>query len=409
MVFEIGGVGVDKLEKEFGTPLYVYDKQQIIDNIKDLKTNITYDQLKIKYACKANTNLAILNLVKEQGLGIDAVSMGEVFLALKAGFNPSDILFTGDNSTEEEFAYCVKNNVPLNIGSLFQLDLFGKLYPNKEVLVRLNPDVGAGHHHHCITGGPKSKFGIYINQLEEAKKIAQKRNIKIAGIHSHIGSGILEPEVFMQAMNIVLEQAQYFDNLDMIDIGGGIGVPYTQDEKPINLKKLGEQITQRMEEFNKSYGKKVDLYIEPGRFVVANAGYLLVKVVNKKHTPAFQFIGVDSGFNHLIRPMAYGSHHQIINGSKLNHLETEEAIVAGNLCESGDIFSKINEETAPYTFKKVDYQDILVIKEAGAYGFSMASHYNSRLLPAEVMCYQGKARLIRKRETLEDLLRGQTL
>lgn len=409
MEFSIGGVSVSELDKQFQTPLYVYDKAQIIKNIQDLKQHIQYPLLQIKYACKANTNLSLLKLVKEQHLGIDAVSMGEVFLALKAGFKPENILFTGDNSTEEEFEYCVQNNILLNIGSLFQLELFGKKYPGKDVLIRVNPDVGAGHHDHCITGGPASKFGIYIDQLDEAKKIAKNCNLKIKGIHSHIGSGILDTKVFMEAMNIILDEAKYFENLDIIDIGGGLGIPYREGAAPLDLKSLGSMITKRMEEFNKSYGKQITLFMEPGRFIIANAGYLLVKVVNKKKTPLYEFIGVNSGFNHLIRPMAYGSHHRIINGSNMDAAEFDNAIVAGNLCESGDIFTKIDEQNAPYKIAKVKYGDILVIKDAGAYGFSMSSQYNSRPRPAEVMIDGKKAVLIRERETLENLLKGQML
>ncbi|HCL56890.1 MAG TPA: diaminopimelate decarboxylase [Spirochaetia bacterium] len=409
MELKIGGVSVGELAEKFGTPIFVYDEKQITKNIDDLKKSITYPKFKIKYACKANTNLAVLKLVKEAGLGIDAVSTGEVFLAQKAGFKNEDILFTGDNSTEEEFQYCKDNQIALNIGSLFQLELFGKKYPGSVVMIRLNPDVGAGHHDHCITGGPESKFGIYIHKADEAKKIASQYNLKIKGIHSHIGSGILDPEVFMEAMNIILDEAKFFENLDVIDIGGGLGVPYHEGQKPLDLKLLGDKITKRMEEFNRSYGKEVTLYMEPGRYIVANAGYLLAQVVNKKSTPLYHFVGVNSGFNHLIRPMAYGSHHRIVNGSKIDSDVWEEVMVAGNLCESGDVFTKIDEKNAPYKIQNPEYGDILVIKEAGAYGFSMSSNYNSRLRPAEVMACEGKASLIRKAETFEDLLRGQII
>lgn len=406
MEFKIGSIPVGQLAKDFGTPLYVYDQAQIEKNIEDLKSVLKYPRLKLLYACKANTNQEILKVVKAHGLGIDAVSMGEVFLALKTGFKPQDILFTGDNSTEEEIAYCMDNNVPLNIGSLFQLELFGKNYPGKEVLFRVNPDVGAGHHDHCITGGPESKFGIYIHQAEEAKKIAARYNLKIKGIHSHIGSGILDTDVFMQAMNIVLDEAKYFPDLDIIDIGGGIGIPYAAGVAPINLVELGERITNRMLHFSKEYGKEVDLYMEPGRFIVGNAGYVLAQVVNKKETPKYKFLGVNTGFNHLVRPAFYGSHHQIFNGSRMDSKEMEEVLVAGNLCESGDIFTKVDGKNAPYAIAKAEYGDILVIREAGAYGFAMSSNYNSRLKPAEVLVGGNQARLIRKRQTLDDLLEG---
>jgi diaminopimelate decarboxylase len=405
----IGGVSVGKLAEEYGTPLYVYDREIIEKNIDSLKKGIPYPKLKIKYACKANTNLSLLKIMREKSIGIDAVSMGEVFMALEAGFRGEEILFTGDNTTEEEFEFCVKNGVPVNIGSLFQMELFGKKYPGSEILVRVNPDIGAGHHDHCITGGPDSKFGVYIHKVEEAKRIAEKYNLKIKGIHSHIGSGILETDVFMEAMNIVLEEAKHFEDLDIIDIGGGLGIPYEEKESPIDIESLGKRISERMEAFNKEYGREITLYMEPGRYIVGDAGFLLMKAVNKKSTPLFNFVGVNSGFHHLLRPMAYGSHHQIVNGSNMDALETEELVVAGNLCESGDIFSRLNGQKAPYKMGKVSYGDILVAKNAGAYGFSMASNYNSRLKPAEVLTYKGKSELIREGERLKDLLKGQVL
>jgi diaminopimelate decarboxylase len=288
------------------------------------------------------------------------------------------------------------------------MELFGKQYPGSDILIRVNPDVGAGHHDHCITGGPSSKFGVYIHKVDEAKRIADKYNLKIRGIHSHIGSGILETDVFMEA-NIVLEEARYFEDLDIIDIGGGLGIPYEEKETPIDIESLGRKISERMEAFNAEYGKEVTLYMEPGRYIVGDAGFLLMEAVNKKSTPLFNFVGVNSGFHHLLRPMAYGSHHSIVNGSNINAEETEELVVAGNLCESGDIFSRINGQKAPYRMGKVEYGDILVAKHAGAYGFSMASNYNSRTRPAEVLTFQGESRLIRERESLEDLLRGQDL
>ncbi|HOJ49503.1 MAG TPA: diaminopimelate decarboxylase [Spirochaetota bacterium] len=406
MIYTINNIKVTDLAKDFGTPLYVYDGNRIEENIKDLKNSISYPKLSIKYACKANSNLHILKLIKENGLGLDTVSYGEVFLGLKAGFAPEEIIFTGDNTTEEEFEYCVKNNVMINIGSIFQLDLFGSLYPNSKIMIRINPDVGAGHHDHCITGGPASKFGIYIDQIDEAKKIAKKYNLKIVGIHSHIGSGILDVDIFIEAMDIILNEAKKFDDLDIIDIGGGIGIPYYEHDKPIDIKLLGAKITNKIESFNKEYKKEVNLYIEPGRYIVGNAGYLLAEVVNKKKTPLFNFVGINSGFNHLIRPMAYGSHHRIINGSNYNSEKKEFVMVAGNLCESGDIFTKINGEKEPYKIDEIRYKDILVIMDAGAYGFSMSSNYNFRERPAEVIIKDGIVRIIRKREKLEDLLRG---
>ncbi len=407
-VFKIGGLSVEELVREYGSPLYVYDKKVIEERYKTLFNCIDYPQKRILYACKANTNLEILKVLASMDAGIDAVSPGEVMLALKAGIAPDSILFTGDNCTVEDIQYCMEQTVPVNIGSLMHLEIYGQMYPGTKVSVRINPDVGAGHHGHVITGGPHTKFGIYYDEIESINHILNKYNLTLFGVHSHIGSGVLNADKFMEAIDIVLSCAEKFQHLEFIDFGGGIGVPYRKSETPINLKEFGEKLSAKFSDFCKKRGENIWLYLEPGRYIVAESGFLLAKVNNVKTTPAHKFIGVDTGFNHLIRPMAYGSYHHIINGSNMDG-KTEPVVVAGNLCESGDVFTRVENGIEDREIAEVRYGDIIVICNAGAYGYSMASRYNSRFLPAEVLVENEKSRLIRKRDTFEDLLRSASI
>jgi diaminopimelate decarboxylase len=396
----ISGVECSGLAAEYGTPLYVYDRSLIKHRYQELASCIDYSKVRIMYACKANSNLAIMKMLSEAGAGLDAVSPGEVYFGLRAGFKPEDILYTGNNSSEDE------KGVMVNIGSLDQMDVYGEIASGTDIGVRINPDVGGGHHGHCITGGPESKFGIYFNRIDEIRERAKKYDLHISTIHSHIGSGILDIETFLLAMRVTLDAAKEFDDLESVDFGGGIGIPYRPSEKRLDMEEFGKQVGNTFKEFCDSYGKDITLMIEPGRYLVAEAGYLLVSVTNRKETPAHTFIGTDSGFNHLIRPMAYGSYHEIINASRVEG-EKESVAVCGNLCESGDVFTRNEEGIEEREITIVQTGDILALCSAGAYGFSMASNYNGRLLPAEVMVENGSHRLVRKRQEIEDLLKGQ--
>jgi len=399
------GISAESLIKEYDSPLYIYESKTIKDRAKKLIDAITYKNKAIKYACKANTNIEIMKILKDAGTGIDAVSPGEIYASLIAGFNPEQILFTVTNPGWDEVQYAVNNGIMVNIGSLSVLTRFGEEYPGHDVCIRINPNVGAGHHNHVITGGPESKFGILYRETDKIKDIATRYNLKIKGIHQHIGSGILNPEMFIIAMDVLLQVAHEFKDLEFIDFGGGIGVPYSKDENPLDIEELGKRITDRFKDFNKEYSKELKLVIEPGRFLVAEAGFLLATVISIKHGERHLFIGIDTGFNHLIRPVMYGSHHEIYNASNATEKMISQ-VIAGNICESGDTFTRDENGIADRLLPEFKEGNIVCIANAGAYGYSMASLYNSRPRPAEVIIEDGKSRLIKKRDSLEDIFKN---
>jgi diaminopimelate decarboxylase len=395
----IGKITATNLIKHFGSPLFAYDESIIRKRARELKKAIIYPGKNLLYSCKANSNPVIMKIIKEEGYGIDAVSPGEVYLALKCGYKNTQISFTGNNSTEADLRYGINKKVLINVDSLSLLERIGKIRKGLPVALRINPDIGSGHHDHVITGGPDSKFGIWEHQIDKAKGIAKKYNLKIVSIHHHIGSGILDPEPFMEAIEVLLKIALSFNDLESIDLGGGLGVPYSPTQKPLDIKKFGRVISERFSKFCNHYGRKITLMLEPGRYLVCEAGTLLATVTAIKETPEHVFVGTDSGFNHLIRHAMYGAYHEIVNASKLKGPK-QFVTICGNICESGDMFTHGREIT------KFREDDIAAIRNAGAYGYSMSMQYNMRPRPAEVLVTESKAKLIRRRETFKDILRA---
>ena len=400
----LGGIPAETLADEFGTPLYVYEEAVIRERCRELRMAFSAIGPQIHYAIKANFNPAILAVVLNEGMGVDAVSPNEVRLALEVGFLPDQILFTGNNTSETEMREVVQLGVPVNVGSLGELDRFGRLNPGGRVSVRINPDVGDGHHHHVITGGPDSKFGVYHTETARVEEILIRHRLTLTGIHSHIGTGILQTGQMVEAMEIILRAAARFPNLEFINFGGGFGIPYRPESPPLPLARLGEEMAERFFRFQRGYGQPLNMKLEPGRFLVAQAGTLLTRVTNIQATPAHTFVGCDSGFNHLARPILYGAYHRVVNASRMEG-ETITAAIAGNICESGDVFTqdKNGIEDRPITAPREG--DLLALLDVGAYGMALASQYNLRARPAEVMVNNGKAKLIRNRETYESLVR----
>lgn len=399
---QIGQISVEELLAQYGSPLYVMDQSVVIHQVEQLKQGFSRIPVQIHYAMKANYNPAVLRLFLQHGIGLDTVSPMEIQLALQIGFRPDQIVFTGNNASLQELLHCHDLGVTLNIGSLYSLEQFGQQRPGSEISIRINPGFGSGHHAHCITGGPQSKFGIYHDQLDQVEVIIQKHHLKLIGVHCHIGTGILSVEPMLEAVDLIFSRARRFENLKFIDIGGGFSIPYKPEEQALDIQALGQSVAQRYEAFAQEYGSRPQLKIEPGRYLVAAAGTLLTTVTNLKHTPKYAFVGVDSGFNHLIRPTMYGAYHRILNASRPQGAQ-KDYVVTGNICESGDIFSKSKDSSIERELTEVRVGDCLAILDVGAYGMSMSMEYNLRPRPAEVMVNSAQSRLIRKRDTFEDL------
>ena len=397
-------ISAELIMQEYGSPLYVYEESVLRSCFRQLISGFPEGLLKIHYSMKANSNQTILKILCEEGSSIDAVSEYEVRLALESGFEPDQIIFTGNNNNLEEIEYCVEQKVLINIGSLALLELFGKRHSGITLSVRINPGLGAGHHAHCITGGPDSKFGIYLDQIDSVLDLANKYNLTINGIHSHIGTGIFEAEPMLEAMEMTLAVAEKFPELQLVDFGGGFGIPYRPDQSALDMNDLSQKMTQRFRKFVYNYGRDLEMKIEPGKLLVGPAGILLTTVTHISETPKYRFVGVDSGFNHLLRPTIYGAYHRIINASCVSGNE-EDIVVVGNICESGDILSRSGEEIRR-RLPSPKIGDRLALLDVGAYGMSMSSQYNFRPRPAEILVNDGLSREIRSAESYDDLTRN---
>jgi len=377
---------------KYGTPLYVYDGNQILDRYKELYEFIDYPKLKILYAMKANYNVGILKLLKKNNAYLDTVSPGEVMLALKLGFTKDEILFTSNNITDAEMNEVQETGVLFNIGAISSLEKYGKSFPGNNVCVRFNPDVYAGENKYVQTAGAITKFGILMSDLDKVLEIAAKYKLKIVGIHEHTGSGIGQTEKVFESMNNLLSIAtkENFPDLEFIDFGGGLKVNYTPTAQHIDWKKFGEKVSEVFTEFCKNYGKELYMYFEPGKFVVAESGYLIIEVNTIKNNRGRLIAGTNSGFNHLIRPLLYGSYHHIENLTNPNGKKYLYD-VCGNICESGDCFAEQRE------LPEIREGDLLVIKIAGAYCYSMGSIYNLRSMPSELLVIDDQEYLITKK------------
>ena len=384
----------------FGSPIYVYDAEKISSQYKRLSNAFSsVPSLKINYAVKALSNISILKLMKKLGAGLDTVSIQEVKLGLKAGFTPEQIIFTPNGVSMDEIEEASLLGVQLNIDNLSFLEQFGSKYPHIPVCIRINPHVMAGGNSNISVGHIDSKFGISIHQIPHILRIVENTKMHINGIHMHTGSDILDIDVFLYAAEILFDTAKHFKELQFIDFGSGFKVPYKEGDIQTNIEELGERLSSRFLEFCKEYGRNLTLAFEPGKFLVSEAGYFLVKVNVIKQTTSTVFAGIDSGFNHLIRPMFYGATHSIENISNPEGRKRFYSVV-GYICET-DTFASNRQ------ISEITEGDILCFRNAGAYCYTMASNYNSRLRPAEVLWINGEAKLIRKAETFEDLLHNQ--
>jgi len=388
--------------KEYDPPLYVYDGIKIIEQYNKLQNSFSdIKNFHIKYAVKANSNINILKIIKELGGGLDTVSLQEILLGIESGFDPTDIIFTPNGISLNELEEALPFGVQINIDNLSQLEEFGEKYPEIPVCIRINPHIMAGGNDNISVGHIDSKFGISIHQLPHVLRIVENTNLKINGLHMHTGSDILDIDVFLRGAEILFDVARSFNGLDFIDFGSGFKVSYKEGEDETDIEELGNKLSKRFNEFNEEYGKELSLYIEPGKFLVSEAGYFLVKVNSIKQTTSTVFVCVDSGFNHFPRPMMYNAYHQIINLSNPTVKERYYTVV-GYICETDTFATNMK-------IPEISEGDILCFKNAGAYCFSMCSNYNSRLKPAEVLYNGFESELIRRRETFKDLINTQII
>lgn len=403
--------GLDKKEliKKYGSPVYVYNEDVLLERVREMKGLIKYKNFKVNYSAKANTTLGFLQILKNEGVNVDAMSPGEIFIEKKAGFESKDIFFIANSATTYELKYAIEQGIITSFDSLSQLETIGKLYKNNEVnnfngevAIRLNTGVGAGHHDKVITGGDKTKFGINVEYLDEVREICEKYELTIIGINQHIGSLFMKSDDYIEGVKRLIHYAKEFENLKFIDFGGGFGIPYKRmsGESRLDIEDLSKKLTKLVLEFIEDLGKEIIVKIEPGRYISAECSMLLGEVTSVKTNHETTFVGCDIGFNVLQRPLVYDSYHEIEIHS--NNKELEEVTVVGNICESGDILG--HNRLLP----KANVGDIICINDVGAYGFTMVSNYNNRLAPAEILIRSnGEVVVLRDKEELECLLRNQ--
>ena len=389
------------LAEAYGTPLYVYNERILRERCRDIRGLVTYPHFKVNYSMKANSNLAFLQIVRDEGLDVDVMSPGEIHTALLAGFKPSQIFYIANNVSREEMQFAIDKNIKISVDSLPQLERYGQLNPGGRVAIRFNPGVGAGHHAKVVTGGKNTKFGVNFEYQPQVLEILKKYSLTLIGINQHIGSLFMEGDPYVQSAEALLSAAKNFPALEFIDIGGGFGIPYKKQvgQARLDLSSLGRKLDERINAFVREYGREIKVKCEPGRYISAECGLLLGRVHAVKRNGDRKYAGTDIGFNVLIRPAMYNSHHDVEIYRRENAvLESEEVSVVGNICESGDILA------ADRMLPGLREDDLIGVLDAGAYGFSMCSNYNNRLRPAEVFLRpDGSAVLTRKRDELADL------
>ena len=400
------------LVREYGSPLYVYNERIFRKSCRDLKKMCPYPNFIVNYSIKANSNLTLLSIAKSEGLRAEAVSPGEIAALLAAGYNPADIFFITNNASAEEMKYAIDKGILFSADSVSQLDRYGSINPGAKVAIRFNPGVGSGHHEKVVTGGGNTKFGVNEEYIPQIKAILAKHNLTVVGINQHIGSYILDVNIFMESVERLLAIAKNFDTLEFIDLGGGFGIPYhkQEGEESLDLPVLGESLSLFMKQFSEAYGKELTFMIEPGRYIPAESSVLLGTVHAIKNNGTEKYIGTDLGFTVLVRPVFYDAYHgiEVYREGDIKDspppTETEVVHVVGNVCENGDYIA--TNRNLPVILEG----DVLGVLDAGAYGYSMSSQYNHRLRPAEILIREnGEIVLIRHRDTFEDLLRNMPL
>ena len=385
---------------KFGTPIYLYDLKIIENQFDKLNKELSVlENYKIHFAAKSLSNISILKFIKKMGAGLDAVSIEEVMIGLKCGFNKDEILYTPNGVGFEEIKQAFKLGVKINLDSIESVKDFVNEFGNQSITVRINPGIYAGGNDNVSVGHSESKFGIPEERIDELLDMEKKGKIKITGLHIHTGSDITKNNQFKEGIKKIFSIARDFKNIESIDLGGGIKIPYYKDDTSTNLNDYVKEVSKELEKFELEFNKKLKLIFEPGKFLVSDCGFFITKANYIKSTKTKDFLQVDSGFNHLLRPTLYGSHHEIINLSNPAGKKKEYDVV-GYICEK-DTFAEKRK------ISETSVGDLICFKNAGAYGFNMSSNYNSRLKPAEVCIYNNKILKIREAQSLKDLLIGQ--
>jgi len=396
-------IDVEELLNTYGSPLYVYDEEILRQRCREMKNLVSYPNFRVNYSAKANTNVELLKIIREEGLDVDAMSPGEMYLEMKAGFSAEQITFIGNNVSPSEFEYAVSRGIYVSVDSLSQLETLGRINPGGKVSLRINPGIGVGHHEKVVTGGKKAKFGITVEDIPRALEIAGRYNMKINGLNHHIGSLFLQGDEYIAAATRLLNIARTIPGIEIVDIGGGFGIPYRhKEEKRLDLAELGQKLDRLINDWV-AENHPITLKIEPGRYVVAECGATLGRITSIKNNYNTYFIGCDVGFNTMARPFLYDAYHEVSIAplQERDYSEYQQPVyLVGPICESGDIL--VHDRPFPVCQEG----DALIIHDTGAYGFVMASVYNSRPLPAEVLIrLDGSLQLIRSAQRLEDLYR----
>lgn len=391
-----------ELANRYGTPLYVYHAEKIKQQFHRLTSAFNGTDATFFYACKALTNINILRYIKSIGCNVDCSSSNEVRLAVHAGFAPQEILYTSNNISFEELEEVAERGVNINIDSVSNLRKFGKKFGSSyPVGVRLRPNIMAGGNLKISTGHDASKFGIPLENIGEIHDVIKETGVVIRGLHIHTGSDIKDVDVFVKGVELLFNLTAQFPSIEFLDLGGGFKVSYKSDDHETDIEELGKKLGDSLVRFEKSSGRKLKLWFEPGKFLVSEAGYFISKVNVIKETPSVTFAGLNTGLNHLIRPMFYDAWHTIINISNPAG-EVKRYTITGNICET-DTFATNRE------VNEIREGDYLIFRNAGAYCFEMSSNYNSRYKPAEMLVENGSARVVRKSDVFDDLLRNQVL
>ncbi len=396
----------EDIVREYGSPVYIYSEAILRERCRDVMNFVKYEKFIVDYSMKANSNPALLKIIREEGLEVDVMSPGEIYIAEAAGYEPEEIFYICNNVSAEEMLYAIDKGIRVCADSLEQLEQYGQLAPHSSISIRINPGIGAGHHEKVVTAGKKTKFGINTELENDIRAILTKYDLKLIGITQHIGSLFLDGGEYLKSAENLMQFAGSFPDLEFVDLGGGLGIPYraAEGEARLDLCELGSALDLMFADFVRHYGREIYFRIEPGRYIVAECGMILGTVNGRKYNHESKYIGTDIGFNVLMRPVLYDAYHEIDfyrNGDLLDRMNGENATVVGNICETGDILA--GNRMLP----DVKAGDIIVVRDAGAYGHVMSSNYNGRLRTSEVlMCADGSRREIRKRDSFEDLMRN---